>query len=210
MSATASQSHAGVSLAMSKARPEGQSSDVARALGRCQALAEARTRAWLARRPTRELTAALETAWADFRQARALLTPDKPPVEHRSVERVVVVKDRRYQGADHVLDRFLLDRCVSDHGARVALSDFAAGLRDYVTDDEERDDLPGTRQLAHQLRARGIAVERVGGVIWLTGVRLDQDENRCSPIRDSHSSSGLGSAREPATATAAASGRKGR
>lgn len=189
---------ASVSFAISKAHSEGQSSDVARALGRCQRLAEARTRAWLARRPTRELTAALETAWADFRQARALLSADRPPADHHRVERVITVRDRRYHGRDHVLDRFLIDRCAADRGARVALSAFALELAEYATDAEERRDLPTSRQLARQLRTRGLTVTQAGPRVWVHGVRLlDRDENRQTPHSNSKcQSDGYGSSRE--------------
>ena len=182
MTATMSQPSAGVSFAKTKAQAQSQPSEVAQALGRVLRLCEARSRAWCSRQPTGHLTAALEVAWADLRAARAMLSADKPPADHRRVERRITITDRRYHGRDCALDRFLLDRCVSDSGGRVSLCTFASELHAYTADDPaERADLPTSRQLAGLLRDRGIACQRIGGSVYLVGVRLSQDETCETP-----------------------------
>ena len=207
MTATMRQPNVGVSLAKTKAQPETQPSEVAQALGLVQRLAEARSRAWCRREPTRDLTARLEIAWSDLRQARAMLTPHEPPAEHRRVERRITITDRRYHGRDCALDRFLIDRCVSDPGARVALASFAGELAAYVADAEERADLPSARQLARMLRARRLSVTQAGPSAWVCGVRLvDRDESGYMPEDNSNSQvDGYGSSREHHT-TAGATG----
>ena len=172
MSTTSTQPYAHVRFTHSNAQVQLDHLEVARALAWVHRLAAARSRAWVTRQPTRELTARLETAWQDLRAARAMLTPDKPPADHRSARVAVTVADRRYAGDEDSVARFVRDRCVIDPAARVALSTFAAGLRDYVGDPAEAADLPSTRQLARQLRARGLSVQQAGPVVWVSGVRL--------------------------------------
>jgi hypothetical protein len=209
MTAIMREPYAGVSFAESKARPERQCS-LAEAHALAERLATARQRLWFARQPAAHLEAQLAAAWEAVRLAQALLSADKPPAEHRRVERVVLVGDRRYLGAEDSLGRFMQDRAQEDATARVVLASFADELREYVSDPAERADLPCSRELARMLRDRGITVARVGGVIYAQGVRLlDQDKIGYSPIRDSHSSRRSDSTRERPSDTAM-SQRRGR
>ncbi|WP_249021053.1 hypothetical protein [Conexibacter sp. S30A1] len=108
-----------------------------------------------------------------------MLSPDKPPAEHRRPERRITITDRRYHGRDCALSRFLLDRIACAPGSRVALSTFASELHAYVTDDAERLDLPTARQLARQLRARGLSVRQAGPRVWVEGVRIAARDETC-------------------------------
>ena len=183
MSATMTEPYARVSFAKTKAQANGQTPEVARALGRVQRLAEARSAAWLRRQPTGDLTARLEAAWADLRAARALLSADEPPKRHGAIR----VSRGAHRGGDHPVDRFMQDRIACAPGLRVALSDLADELAEYVDDDQERDDLPSARQLARQLRARGLTVRQAGPRVWVEGVRLaGRDETAYMPDGNSN------------------------
>jgi hypothetical protein len=95
-----------------------------------------------------------------------------------------------HRGGDHALGRFVHDRVLDDPGGRVSLASFAEALHAYVDEPAELADLPTSRQLAGLLRDRGIACQRVGGSVWLVGVRLSQDENAYMPRATSDSDRG--------------------
>lgn len=163
------------------------------ARGRVLRLADRRSQAWRTGDAygVRNLTGELEAAWNDLRSLRATTTPYRPPAAYRRTG-MFTVDDLRYRNAEYVLDRFLLDCCTDDDNGVIELADFARRLGEYVTDIEERRDLPSNRELARQLRERGISTLRRGGVVWVTGLRLiepdeQQDETRYSPLGHSHS-----------------------
>lgn len=190
MTATTTQPNLRMSFQLS-ARSDRQAElelcEAARALALAERLALARQERSRRRQPVGDLTAQLAAAWALVRLARALTTPDKPPTSAGAIR----VSRGAHRGGDHPVDRFLLDRCVSDPGGRVSLADLARALRAYTTDGAERDDLPTPRQLARQLRARGLSVQQAGPRVWVCGVRLGaRDENGYMPEPTSDSDRG--------------------
>lgn len=134
-----------------------------------------------------QITEQLEYAWADVRLEQAQRTPYRPRARTRAQHNPA---DIRFRLGEYCLDRFLLDACC-DRGA-VTLGEFAAALHAWTVDPEERADLPTNRQLAVQLRERGVELVRRGGVVWLVGLsvavpdRSQQDEIAHMPEARSH------------------------
>jgi len=184
---TTTKSDAGVKFTHSaKARRQAEPEALAAARGVVLRLAARRSLAWQRRRPSeaRALTLVLDGAWNELRCAQALVSPYQPP---RRKVADYTLRDLRYRNGEYALDRFLLDRVSDAAGAVVELSRFASELAAYVHDPDERRDLPSTRELARQLRDRGISTLRRGGQIWVEGVVIvaEQDESAHSPSADS-------------------------
>ena len=124
-----------------------------------------------------DLTRRLETGWQHLRLAPVV---------------VEAADGRPALRSEQPLDRYLIGVCEDAPASAMLLADFAHALRHWTasSDPAEADDLPDNRELARQLRARGIQVSKIGGNAVVTGLQIvaDQDETARSPDRDSTSS----------------------